>query len=525
MAAPSDAPSKKKPSGAEYRKRAKEKAEKDASAKRVGDYLASNQWGGNLYRAADAQFDPNGPPIQLPIYGQPPTTLVKAVQAAILQLEQGAFYACAYLWDGMLRDDRLASTLGVRIDRLIGSPLELAPAISDDDEEEEESEKGKPDEGDDLEEEALDVDEAKRIAKDCEQQITRIMPLHQVYELMRWGLGLSVGLAQKLTTRTKKSSTPTFEVWNLRYLRYDWLLRCYRLVTENKGEISIEKDDPEWIVYEPFGPMGWLHGALIRPAVTPWLIRYWTRTWWSRFQEVHGQPIRLGILPADRQPNDERLFLQQLSNLAHEAVIRLPQGKEDGNAFDVKLLEATANNWQGFKELLQHCDDSFAILFLGQRQSTDGQSGLGSQENAGESTTMRITRRDALIADVLRDQLLKKWAKDNYGNEEYAPFIRWRTEPPEDESKTAKVDLAVAQALAAFKTSGAPLNVRAYLEERGYPLLTEEEHLADKQQNVQDAQDMMVATTPMEPSDDAETEDDKPGKRAGFAAKSDDADA
>jgi hypothetical protein len=436
------------------------------------------------------QFKATGPAVELPIYGLAPPVLERLVFGAIAQLEQGSFYQSAYLWDGMTRDDRLSNALSMRIDRLIGSPMEIEPAIDDEDEEQEDTgvDDGMP---------TLDAGKAKAISSALERQITQIMPLHQLYRFLSNGIGLSVAIAQKLTQKQLKSSTPTMFVWNNRYLRYDWLLRCYRLVTENKGEISIEPDDPEWMIYEPYGPYGWINGALVRPTAMPWLIRHWVRAWWARHQEVHGQPLRLGIIPSQREPKDESQFLQQLSNLAHEAVIRLPRtGEKNEQGFDVKLLEAASDSWEGFSKLLQHCDDSFSILFLGQRQSTDGQGGLGSSENAGESTMMRITRKDALVCDIVRDQLIKPWAAANYGDEEYAPYVRFRTEPPEDEGKTAKTDLAVAQAVAAFKTAGAPINVRSYLEERGYPLLTEEEESAAKdeqQQNDQAQRDHEIA--------------------------------
>ncbi len=424
-------------------------------------------WGSmQAYTKASQQWDPNGPPVELPIYGQPPTTFVKAVNATLLQLEQGAFYQSAYLWDGMTRDDRVAATMGQRIDRLIGSPLELEPP--------------------DAKNEAQ-----QKIADDCLKRIKVIAPMSQTYRLLNNGLGLSVGIGQVLTERTPKGSTPTFKVWNNRFLRYDQLLRAYCLVTENRGEIVLDPLDPEWIIYEPYGPKGWLNGALIRSIAQPWIIRYWTRKWWARYQEVCGQPTRLGILPADRTPKDEARFLSEISTLAHEAVVRLPQGAQEGNKFDLKLLEATSTNWQGFKELLQHCDDSIDIAILGQRQSTQGQGGLGAKENAGESTLTKITRKDALIGDLLREKLLMPWTQDNYGNVDDTPEMEWQHEPPEDEKSASETDKNVGAALQSFKACAAPVDVREYLSQRGYPLLSpadvaklELQAQADKQQQM-----------------------------------------
>jgi hypothetical protein len=435
----------------------------------------------DAYKGTDKQWDPKAPPFELPLYGAPPNALIQNVNAALAQLEQGMFYAAAYMWDGMLRDDRLAAKSEERVDRLIGSPLDIVP--------------GK------------DTIAGQKVADAFEEQRTKILPYSQLLKLHRTGLAMSVGIGQIISTRTETSRTPTLKVWNNRYLRYDWLLRKYCLVTENRGEIAIEPDDPEWIIYEPFGPYGWLDCAKIRSSSLPWAIRYWTRTWWARYQEVHGQPIRAGIIPEVRDPKDEKLFLSQISTMAHEAVIRLPQGK-DGNKFDLKLVEAASNNWEGFMKLLEHCDDSLAIVWLGQSQSTRGQGGLGSQENAGESTITRIIRKDALIAEVLRDQLIKSWAADNYGDAELAPHLHWQIDPPADEKKVADTDLNVSKALQQFKAAGAPIDPRKYLESRGYgdALMTEEEHAAAKQQALEEAQAMMTATTPAESDDESEEE-------------------
>lgn len=451
---------------------------------------AAPKSGSSSLAISKQQFDEKGTAIELPIYGVPPTTLVSAVNAAILGMEQGQFYAAAYLADGMTRDDRLRAKLEERIDALTGAEMECEPA--------------------------KDNATVRTIAEDLEAQLDDILPAHQVGKLLKNGRMMGVGVAQVLTARTEKSTHPTIKTWNNRFLRWDWTIRRYCLVTQNRGEIALDPDDPEWFIYEPFGPEGWLDSAIMRAVVLPWLIRYWTRTWWARHQEVHGQPIRLGIIPAERDPADERLFLRQLANLAHEAVIRLPQGV-DGNKFDVKLLEAAANTWEGFEKLLAHCDDSIAISFLGQKQSTNGQGGLGTQEKAGESTILRLTRSDAKIYTLLRRKVLKPWTADNYGDPEKAPYVCPQIEPPEDEGERAKTDLTVSQTLVQFKTSGAPLDPRKYLESRGYGemLMTPEEHAAAKQQAIEEAQQAAQAAAAANPKsaagDDKQDDDSAVG--------------
>jgi hypothetical protein len=426
------------------------------------------------------QWDPNGPAVELPIYGIAPSTLVAAVNAAITGLEQGQFYAAAYLADGMTRDDRVRAKQLERIDALVGAEMEVEPA--------------------------KDTARARSIAEDFEDEQDDILPAHQVGKLHKNGLLMGVGIGQIRQKRTAEGSTPTLYVWNNRFLRWDWTLRRYCLVTENRGEIVLEPGDPEWVIWEPYGPLGWIDSAIIRAQCIPWLIRYWTRTWWARHQEVHGTPIRAGILPAERDPADEKLFLKQLANLAHEAVIRLPQGA-DGNKFDVKLIEAAANTWEGFEKLLAHCDDSIAILWVGQKQSTNGQGGLGSQEKAGESTLLRLTRGDSKIYRELRIQVIKPWCAANDGDPEMAPYLCPQIEPPEDEGARAKTDLTTGQAMMAFKTAGAPIDPRKYLENRGYGemLMTPEEHAAAKQEAMEEAQ--QAAQQMADPGDDDKQEE------------------
>lgn len=467
-------PPRKQPSGAQNRKA---RASREATALARQDELRT-LWSASRPQDSIAaiesrkQWDPNGPAVQLPVYGASPTTIVGAVNSAILSLEQGQFYAAAYLADGMLRDDRLRATLDVRLNAIVGADVDLQPAL-----------KGKRD---------RPTAQAQAVVDDCKDLFQKMLPGHQIGALLRNGLMLSVGIGQVLTTRTTKSAIPMITVWNNRYLRYDWLLRRYCLVTENRGEIVLDPEDPEWVIYEPYGPYGWLTGAIMRSVALPWLIRYWTRTWWARHQEVHGMPIRVGIIPAERDPADEKLFLKQLANISHESVMRLPQGL-DGNKFDVKLVEAAANTWQGFQGLLQHCDDSIAIAILGQKQSTTGQGGLGTQEKAGEDTMLKLSRSDGLVYEPLREKVLKPWARGNYSDENLAPKIVPLVEPPEDHSAIAKTDLATAQALVQFKQAGAPLDPRKFLEARGYAdlLMTEEEHSQAKQDAIEEAQAAM----------------------------------
>jgi hypothetical protein len=444
-------PKRKQLSGAAKRARKQERERKQRRDEDAYTSVGRSWLQQDAYLGAGAQFDENAPAFELPAYGAAPPVMVKVIQGILIALEQGQMQAPSLLWDGMLRDERVAAQLGVRINGLLGQELELEPAD--------------------------ESDKALLVQEDCAKSIARMVPTPQAAQFMRYALGLGVGLAQRLTTRTLKSATPTLHTWNVRFMYFDWLLRKWHIVTQNRGDVVIEPEDPEWLLWEPFGPLGFMHGALLRCLAIPFAIRHWSRTWWARHQEVAGSPIRAGILPADRTPRDESIFLSQLSNLAHEAVIRLPQGK-DGNHFDMKLIESSGKGWEGFKELLTHADDSIAIGILGQKQSTNGQGGLGTQKDAGEDTLLRIIRGDSQVGDVFREKLLRPWADENHGSADLAPFMGWDIDPPEDlklKSESLKNFSAALTALTALPASDQHIDIRALCEEYQMPLKEESE--------------------------------------------------
>jgi hypothetical protein len=437
-----------KKSGAQRRREAKQESEKREQRLVAVTKSWLDQPG---YKGTADFFDPENPPTQLPIYGIPPPLLIPTINAAVNQLRVGNFYLSSILWDGMLTDDRVYASLVTRDSALLGEPMKLDP-----------SDESRP---------ALKVRDA------TEKVISKIFPSAQLSSLRRYAWGLGVGVAQVKTTRTRKSHTPTIETWNPRYLWWDWLIRQYRITTENRGTIALDPEDDEWLIVEPFGPLGWIQNALIYPLSLPWSIRYWVRSWWARRQEVHGQPIRVGIIPADRTPADERLFLNQIGNFAHEAVVRLVQGQE-GNRFDLKLLEAQSTDWQGFEKLIEHCDRSIEIAILGQSQSTEGQGGLGTQEKAGESTLMRVIRGDARVGEQLREKVLTQYAETNFGDADLAPSLTWQVDPPEDVEKKARAFSFMAtgfQRLALVPDVMKMIDVRAVLEDFQLPVVAEDQ--------------------------------------------------
>lgn len=454
------APSKRKqPSGYAKRQKAIQKAAHQLIAQ------SDNADGVAIFSAGR----PTDAVQELPVLGVPPPKFVGAIERVLIDLEAGNFTNAAQLADGMLRDPIVFGALDVRVRGLLGSRLDFEPA--------------------------MDTNRARRVKEDCEQLFASMCPTPEISELLRWGITLGVGIAQVIYERDGRSWTPTIKVFHPKFLRWSTLDNRYHLQTADQGEIVIEPDDPQWIVFEPYGARGWLR-CLMRAIAMPWLIRSWTRDWWARYCELHGRPMRLGIIPEGADPADVKLFLAQLSNLGGEAVMRLRQGAE-GNKFDAKLLEAQSNSWQGFQELLKQCDSEIAIAVLGQRSSSQGSSGLGSDANPGDSVRIDIKRSDATIGDVIRDQVLCPWAAFNYGSADLAPWPKWQVDPPEDLQKKALEVLTLMQAL---QIAPPELDKRTVIESFNLPLL----EIAQMPPDVPGTPD----TGPADPDDAADDADD-----------------
>jgi len=151
------------------------------------------------------------------------------------------------------------------------------------------------------------------------------------------------------------------------------------------------------------------------------MIRQWSDRDFARWCEVHALAIRKAIVPQDAKDAEKKNFVQQVSRLGNETTIRTPQDK-DGNKFDVELLEAVSDTYKGLESRIRLCDENIAIVALGQKTSTQGATGLGSDEAPGDSVRLDLKKFDnATMSQCIYQQGLRQWARFNHGREELAP--------------------------------------------------------------------------------------------------------
>jgi len=354
------------------------------------------------------------------------------IRRALLDLERGQFFSTAQLCDAFGGDDRINGVLQTRVDALCSLPLELSGRIP--------------------------KRKAAKLAARAQDEWVSWFPDAELKRLLRWGLLLRIGIGELLwDTKEPGYWAPRLKVWDPRYAYWRWDTRSFWLNTLD-GPVEITPGDGHWILYAPDGyARGWMSG-LVRSLALLFLIRHWATRDWARYSEVHGLPIKKAVVPADAKAEDKEAFEDDLRTLGGEGIIRVAKD-EQGFGFDVALVEAASQSWEGFQKLIEKCDECIAVDVLGQNLTTSVKGG-GSYAAANVHDRIRLDRLESdakSLGDCLAEQVMVPWAFYNWADEKLAPRVSWSTKAPEDRASTATTLNSLGDALNKLRTAG--LNV------------------------------------------------------------------
>jgi phage gp29-like protein len=356
---------------------------------------------------------------------------VSQVRSALRSLEDGDFSDAAQLVDAMGRDDRLTAVLQTRINALLRADFKLMPADVDSE------------------------DKAAEAAAMAESWWWRLVPEAQLAQLLRWWLMCGVAIGEIVWELTADEWRPCLKVWDMQWAWADREERCYYLTTR-EGQIKVPYGggDGKWIVLGQ-GESPWMNG-LARCLAIPWLVRQFAMRDWARYSERHGMPIVLADVPAVSDAEDKDAFQSDLAVLSTDTTIQLPTNvDEDGARFDLRLLEATDQNSDGFKDLIRHVDDCFAIALTGNNLTTQIDAGsLAAAQVGGEVKRERTLGDAQMLSTELHCQLLEFWAGYNLGDIDLAPWPHWDVAPPVDLKLEAETLVALGTAVASLSAVG-----------------------------------------------------------------------
>lgn len=382
---------------------------------------------------------------------------VATVRNALLQFEQaGSFTQPAMLAEAMTRDDRIAAALRTRTQGLFGSPRNILPASED--------------------------AKAQKVAEELEARWPAMFPDAQLTQVFWWGIHFGVGLGELVWEREDGQFTPTLKNWHPEFVWWNWGPRRYVVNTEDQGAVEVGPDGGDWLLYSPGGYYrGWMSG-LVRSLAVPWLIRQWAYRDWARASETLGLGIKKAKVPSAASDDDKESFFTSLQTLGSESLVVLPQTSDGKAGFEFEFEKSVSSEGQAaaFKELIAKTETSIAIAVLGQNLTTEVNGGSRAAAKVHNEIRLDYRRADARsLADAIRDQVLRPWAAYNFGDSDLAPYVEWDVEPEDDRQASAQALATLATAVQTFQQAGAPIDVRAVLEQAAVPMVAEDEALPD----------------------------------------------
>jgi phage gp29-like protein len=211
----------------------------------------------------------------------------------------------------------------------------------------------------------------------------------------------------------------------------------------------------------------------IRSVAIPWLARLFAWRDWQRWSELYSLGVRKAIAPASADEAEKERFFHQVTALGAETTVLVTHALS-GEKYDLEMLwpnsQGTAD---GFERLLNKCESRIAIRLLGQNLTTEVRSGSLAAARVHENVKLELLQfDDRTLSEDLRAQVLRPYCRFNFaGGDPLAPRIGRKTAPTEDRKNEAETLSSAAQALAALLTAGAPVDVRAFADRFGVPLL------------------------------------------------------
>lgn len=366
----------------------------------------------------------------LPLVTIQNTWSVQAARAALYSHNTGIFEQSSQLWEAILGDDRVTATLDSRASGLFGRDVKFVAAD--------------------------DSDAAKECLRAWEDWWPCGAGTSAIRECNDWSIGLGFAPSQIVWDTSRPIWGWYLRPWNPRYTYFHWQVRRFIALGQD-GQIPIVPGDGKWLLHAPFGEYrGWIRGA-IRAVSEPWMLRHFAYRDMARYSEVHGQPTRVGKVPAVCDKEERAYFEAAIANLGAETSMILPQGVDGqmGSGYDYGLVEAKDRAWQVFGGLIERCDTSIVLAIMSQNLTTEVTGGSFAATTAHMGIRQsRIQGDNAAWKNTIYNQLARPFAYFNFGDANLAPWTSWDVEPREDLADNARQFQAFGTAIEVLARGG-----------------------------------------------------------------------
>lgn len=373
---------------------------------------------------------------------------VTGVRQALDAHEQGDFSSSAMLAEHMERNPRVYAAINTRVKGATGLPFSVEPDAS------------------------APAAKGKRLAAELLSVWYARFPEQVLADLLRWAVLLGVAFAEVVWKTANGVWIPTLRVVHPYWVRFDDH-RAQYMVHTSTGEVPITPGDG-WMVFGYASERPWMRGVVRCLGIENHIRGLAVRDW-ARWSEVHGLPIRKAVVPQQASDAEKDRYFDEVAALGSETTVITPRGADEGNRFDLELVEAKDTGWEGFSRLIDLSASDVAIATLGQNLTSE----VGGGSLAAAKVHDRV-RQDYLeddtqsLATALHEQVLVPEARFNYGDDRLAAWPCWDASMPEDRTATAATWKTAGEAATAWNTALAPqgkaVDLVALADRWGVPL-------------------------------------------------------
>lgn len=391
---------------------------------------------------------------------------VAEARMALDSLDAGTFQKAALMMEEMLRDDAVYHGYITRSGRLFGLRQTFMPS---------------PRRG------------GKRAARIWQKYQRLIFPQGCKREIMKYLYFFKFALCSITWIRVRNTDgagppfwlLPQFKVWHPYWIRFlfttgdksggvggDQVNGHYGVITLNQAMLELTGQDApgagRWVLFQGAGARPWYDG-IIRPLMSPWLRRVYTRRDHARFEEKHGLPITKVKYPTyfGGENKEWQAFERALGpQMGSEGVVMCPHDKDKPEAgVDVEFEgPPNAAAVTSFVESKKEEDRDIYTLWLGQSLTTEAGQGNGSHAAViGQERRIDDKARDdsMLISDAeidwyddadgqrhwrmvpgdgpIREQIGRFFAWYNFGDPDLAPYDFIDATPDQQREQAARV--------------------------------------------------------------------------------------
>ena len=216
-------------------------------------------------------------------------------------------------------------------------------------------------------------------------------------------------------------------------------LRFKTSPTDHRGE---ELENGKWIVHKHTRQGSILASGVLVPCLWYHLFKVWTLKDWAAFLELYGTPLRVGKYDPGATDDDIKVLTEAIINIAKSA------GAVVSKATEIEFIEANKRALSDIYERFEnYCNREMSKCVLGQTLTTEpserGTQALGTVQ---EQTRQDICEADARRLDDTLNKTLIAWLVDfNFGPQPKYPYIKTKTEPPEDLKRRSEIDVNITQ--------------------------------------------------------------------------------